>query len=401
MPDRWWPWAAALVAVTLLAPSRASIPVVAAAVLVAGANLLAARSAARGIRAEVILPRRAYMGQMVEGHVRVWSGSRVPVPWAELDVPCGLGLGRTEPHRETLRLARGGTVEVRVPLRCSLRGEHHVGPARVRLGDVFGLAEVLVSPGSLERILVFPQVVAMQELGLPAEFPFVELPATWALHQDRSSAVGVRDYVAGDPLSAIHWPATARSQRLVVKEHDRGESRDTIVCLDLSTAGYPRGQVQTGGELAITVAASVLQHTIVTQRLAAGLHLAAGTLSSRTEQKQAAGSGADIAIAPRSDLSHLRRMLELLALVRTGGDRSLVQMLSGLGIGFSTGTTLLVVTGRLDGELLAHLLRLRSTGAAVTVALVGPDAESDLSPGQLWMPIYRVADVSEARSLAA
>jgi uncharacterized protein (DUF58 family) len=204
----------------------------------------------------------------------------------------------------------------------------------------------------------------------------------------------VRDYAPGDPQSSIHWRATARMQKLVVKEHERGESRDTIVCLDLSSAGYARGEAQFSAELAITVAASVLQHTIVTQRLPAGMR-SAGWGAAPTDPAP------DVNLPPRDDRSHLRHMLELLAVAPTGGDRPLTHVLNGIGLGLSTGTTILIVTGRLDEALSAMLLQLRRSGAAVTVALAGPSADdTDFSASHLWMPIYRVASHDDIHQLA-
>jgi hypothetical protein len=94
-------------------------------------------------------------------------------------------------------------------------------------------------------------------------------------------------------------------------------------------------------------------------------------------------------------------MLELLAVAPTGGDRPLTEVLNGIGTGLSTGTTLLVITGRLDAALSAMLLQLRRTGAAVTVALTGPSADdTDFSASHLWMPIYRVASHDDVHQLA-
>jgi uncharacterized protein (DUF58 family) len=395
VPERSRAWLAILAGVALLLPSRASVPAALTIVLVWAASRWASRAAARGMEVTCSLPAWASHGDVVEAGVDVRCRSRAFLPWMEVDVPSALALGRREPHREVLPLRPGGTVTVRMPLRCIQRGRHHVGPPTLRIGDAFGLAERIVRPDDRAEVTVFPETFPLAALGLPAEFPFVELPDARSLVVDPASVVGVRDYVAGDPLSAIHWPATARSQRLVVKEHERGESRDTIVCLDLSASGYPRGEAQVGAELAISVAASVLQHTIVVQRLPAGLRCAGWA-------RDPTAPAPDVNLPPRADRAHLRRMLEVLALASTGGERPVAHVLSGLGIGMSTGTTLLVVTGRLDAHLGEVLLGLRRSGATVTVALTGPSAHDvGLTAGHLWMPIYHVAAPQDLPGFAA
>ncbi len=51
-------------------------------------------------------------------------------------------------------------------------------------------------------------------------------------------AAGVREYVYGDPLKRIHWPTTARRDRLMVKEFDQDPQADVWVFLDSCQNGH-------------------------------------------------------------------------------------------------------------------------------------------------------------------
>lgn len=386
-------WLAALVAIAVLLPSRASIPLAALVVLVVGGSGWWVRHVARRLHVGCTVPRWASPDEDIEAVVEVRNASRLPAAWIEVDVPSALGLGRTAAHREAVTLLPDASRTSRVPLRCLRRGVHHVGPPRLRVGDVLGVADARTPPPEPAHVTVFPRIVPLERLGLPAQSPFVTVPSRWSLLTDPASVVGVRDYEVGDPFTAIHWTATARTQRLVVKQYERAESRDTLVCLDLSPQGYPKATLRASTELAITVAASVLHHCVVRQRLPAGLVVPAWAPSAAQPVLQ---------VPPRADEGHLRRALELLAVVQPRAERSLPEVLANLDRGLAAGTTVLAVTGRLDADLSAHLLRLARAGVAVAVALTGPSAAGDvLTVGDLWLPVYRVVDLPSVTRLAA
>ena len=45
-------------------------------------------------------------------------------------------------------------------------------------------------------------------------------------------AAGVRDYAPGDALRRIHWPTSARRDRLMTKEFDQDPQADVWIFLD-------------------------------------------------------------------------------------------------------------------------------------------------------------------------
>lgn len=67
------------------------------------------------------------------------------------------------------------------------------------------------------------------------------MPPTGARGESTTSGIGiggdqvrgVRDYVAGDPLRLVHWPATARRGQVVVKEFEHPEQPRLELVLDL------------------------------------------------------------------------------------------------------------------------------------------------------------------------
>jgi uncharacterized protein (DUF58 family) len=135
---------------------------------------------------------------------------------------------------------RGGatTVLPRIP-----RGRYALGPAAVVLTDPLGLERVCVrdvaapilsvDPHVVELPVLFTDAGARHEGGARAR---LRRPGGFELHS-------VREYTAGEPLRAVHWPTTARRGELMVKELDDVPRDDVVVVLDQQPAGDvgPRG----------------------------------------------------------------------------------------------------------------------------------------------------------------
>ena len=57
-------------------------------------------------------------------------------------------------------------------------------------------------------------------------------------HYVTTNVAGVRDYVPGDSFNRIHWPSTARTNRLIVKEFELDPLSDVWLMLGFGVAGY-------------------------------------------------------------------------------------------------------------------------------------------------------------------
>jgi uncharacterized protein (DUF58 family) len=73
-------------------------------------------------------------------------------------------------------------------------------------------------------------VVHLPPLELPKGAAEGQAQARFRARQWTANAAGVRDYQPGDPLRRIHWPSTARRERLLVKQFDLEVSGDLCGC---------------------------------------------------------------------------------------------------------------------------------------------------------------------------
>lgn len=155
------------------------------------------------------------------------------------------------------RLAGASSRSVELPLDTERRGVVGFGPVLVRRADPFGL----ISSASW---LAAADVLRVRPKALPLGAP----PAAPARDPDGRTADGaaggvifhgLREYVSGEDLRFVHWPSSARTGVLMVREHVEPSEPASTVVLDTRPAAYPPGEVGADTfEEAVDVAASVL-----------------------------------------------------------------------------------------------------------------------------------------------
>jgi uncharacterized protein (DUF58 family) len=328
---------------------------------------------------------RAFPGEETTVRLTLRNAGWLPAPWLEIHESLPVQLA-TPPIRQQV-VSLGGRAErtLTYSLLCRRRGYYAVGPLTLQTGDLLGLVRRRFIQIEADDIIVYPRVVGMQELGLPTRSPHVVLPATSHLFEDPARLMGVRDYQRGDSQRRIHWPATASTGRLVVKQYQLAIARETLVCLSLGREDYPQRHQRVATELAIVVAASVASHIILREGLPAGLLTRAwDPLAEKT---------LTFSLPMRSERAHLMSILEVLARAEDTPDSSFVDLLRRQSVRLPWGTTLMVVTGRESDTLFDSLVTLRRAGFAVSLTLVQPGQPSDVLQGRadlLGIPVYRV-----------
>jgi uncharacterized protein (DUF58 family) len=159
-------------------------------------------------------------------------------------------------------LRAGAVHEVQYSVRSHTRGVHRLGPLRVRARDPFGLAVRGVAvPGDAE-IVVLPRVLPLVSgrslgSGIGSEG---SIPHMVALHGEDDQTV--REYRDGDDLRRIHWPATARTGDLMVRQEDRPAKRRAVILLDTRARGHAGSGRNSSLEWCVTTAASVTAHLV-------------------------------------------------------------------------------------------------------------------------------------------
>ena len=112
------------------------------------------------------------------------------------------------------------------------RGEYNLGPTVLSSGDPFGLfafQKTFQNPGS---ILVMPYFVDISVFPFPPGLLTGGRAIRRKTQETTPQSAGVREFVWGDPTNRIHWPTTARKDKLMVKEFDEDPQADVWIFMD-------------------------------------------------------------------------------------------------------------------------------------------------------------------------
>ena len=113
-------------------------------------------------------------------------------------------------------------------LTCKYRGEYEVGVKEVIMTDFLRLFRIRYQiPGTI-KALVLPKITRVSNL--KSIDSLAALPQRTSLRERTEPDIVVRDYAAGDSLKQIHWKATAREEKLKVRNLT-GEEKQGISLL--------------------------------------------------------------------------------------------------------------------------------------------------------------------------
>lgn len=290
------------------------------------------------------------------------SRTRSPVIAAEEILDYALG---DRPRAVIPSLRRGQTHTLSYVVRSHIRGRHRLGPLALSVSDPFGLTDRAVAMQSTADLVVLPRVVTLGSSSTGAHGVGSEgtIPHMVALHGEDD--ISVRDYRDGDDLRRVHWPATARTGSLMVRQEDRPAMKRAIVLLD-SRESVHGATISPSLEWAVTMAASVVAHT---ERQGYAVHLLTAS--------QDPGIGQETTSTGAS--------LESLALVTPGPDEDLSGVLHLAGAAVGAGGLIIAIIGACSDDDARSVSSLRppgSIGAALVVdhtTLAG--SVDDLPPG--------------------
>ena len=316
--------------------------------------------------------RRAQVGRSLDETFIVRNRAVLPKLWLEVRDHSTLPGHRASHVVPALRARGGYRWYVETP--CVVRGEFQLGPLTIISGDPFGF---FLSPRRLDatsRVIVYPATVPITHVHLPIGTISGGAAQRRRAHFITTNAAGVRDYAPGDSFNRIHWPSTARKDKLLVKEFEIDPLVDIWLFVDFSAQSLveePSLQRVSGTgtviptsqeippsteEYAVVIAASLAKHFIESER---ALGFAAYTPHREVLQ-------------PERGERQLSRILEALAVARSFSPFSLQQMLTLETPYFTRGTSLVIVTASLDPAWVAEAQVLYRRGIRPMCILVDP-----------------------------
>ncbi|HEX7589302.1 MAG TPA: DUF58 domain-containing protein [Anaerolineae bacterium] len=273
-----------------------------------------------------LITPRSQVGRMAEERFLVHNTGRLSKIWIEIGDASELKSHNVSRVLNALRAGLRWSWTVRTVSRR--RGRFRLGPITIASGDPFGMFVFhRRMPGTITAITIHPAAVDLATFAAPMG----QLSGGEAIrrrtHHTTTNVAGTREYAAGDSFNRIHWPSSARMERLIVKEFELDPAADVWIFLDMER-GVQSGQWRenswdqsdlsqlwigehkairlppTTEEYIVAIAASVAKYFLRTQR-------AVGFVSYGHQHE---------IIQPDRGERQLNRLLEVLAVLRAEGN---------------------------------------------------------------------------------
>jgi uncharacterized protein (DUF58 family) len=337
----------------------------------------------------------AEVGDKVKVTVKVRNTSRLPTPWVLLEdqLPrraLDQRWPRLKVRGKRLRIgmvAGGGEMTLDYSVECLARGYYQIGPVVLESGDLFGLHRRFRVAAEPAYLLVYPKLTPLLGYELESRRPIGDVRMTHRLYEDPTRIAGVRAYEAGDPLSRIHWRATARTGALHCKIYEPSTLSGATILLDFHQAGYPARGEPFRSELAVTTAAALAnavqllgqQVGFVTNGRDAADRIRTEGYEGEPPSRQAARRTAameeksdrlqPVLVPTRRSVEQLQRIRETLARIELTDGLTCGQLLEEAAPRLPRDATLVAVLPDVTIETAVALGNLRRRGMALTVVL--------------------------------
>jgi uncharacterized protein (DUF58 family) len=107
-------------------------------------------------------------------------------------------------------------------------------------------------------------MIDLDELFVPVSLQQSDRVVNRWIIDDPFLVAGVRDYTAGDPFNRIHWPASAKSGRLMVRKNEYTSQQNLTVILNMQSRHYEIFDTidKAMAELGIKVAATLFDRAL-------------------------------------------------------------------------------------------------------------------------------------------
>lgn len=116
------------------------------------------------------------------------------------------------------------------------RGRFEIGPTVLEVADPFGVSRRTLAQRAQTSVLVVPRVHSVTQAAV-----VVNTHAESGTERAGSDAFeSLREYVVGDPQKLVHWKASARAGKLMVRRMVDTTLPSTLVVLDVNIKAYDR-----------------------------------------------------------------------------------------------------------------------------------------------------------------
>ena len=322
-----------------------------------------------------LITPRTQVGRMAEERFLVHNTGHLAKIWIEIADDSELKSHNVSRVLNALRAGLRWSWTVRTVSRR--RGRFRLGPITISSGDPFGMFVFhRRMPGTVAAITIYPAAFDLTTFATPMG----QLSGGEAIrrrtHHTTTNVAGTREYAPGDSFNRIHWPSSARMERLIVKEFELDPAADIWIFLDMER-GVQAGQWRenswdlgdlselwigerkairlppTTEEYIVAIAASVAKYFLRAQR-------AVGFISYGHQHE---------IIQPDRGERQLNRLLEVLAVLRAEGSINFGHVLAIESARLGRNNTLVSITPSLETGWVKSLRETKRRGLRSIAAI--------------------------------
>ena len=369
--------------------------------LVAGISWMWSRLSLEEVTYErTISQPRVFMGE--ETTLTISVTNRKPVPWGRLEIEDELPeevlisdaniSASANPNANVLRHSTSMSWYERIKwdytIKSNRRGFYRIGPARLESGDLFGFFNSHLRVSDNDYLLVYPRVVPLSELGMPAARPLGETRGGISIFEDPSRPSGIRDYQVGDPLKTVDWKVSAKMNQLQVRTFEPSSSFTVILVVVVETTARSwEGYSPTNLERVITASASIASY-------ASEMQYSFGLFSNGTPIL----ADRPMKVPPARSAEQLTVILEALATIRPLPIGPMAPQLTLYSRQFPIGATLVITVALINDDLKESIADLKRQGYKLVVVFVGDKDCPELPEGVMVYDLKEYFDRLEASS---
>lgn len=313
---------------------------------------------------------RIFSGSTELNSLVVTNSSGLPIHALLVSDYADLEVSQEQTHQFLFSLEAGQTELVDYTLYGKKRGQFQVGPSTVRFNDLLGVHSFRIESDTTKKVVIFPNIYNISNMPYKSTQPYGIIRNPMPIFEDPSIVIGLREYQYGDEIKNINWKVSARYDKLFVNTHQPSISSGAIILLNLTEDDYQFRNRDYFFEQSIELAASLVRSLfILRQEVGISMNCRMDKMDSILDSGLNKGE------------AHFTNILGNLAAVEPNKKIPFKDVLDPSRMALSWGTSLYVLTPRLDELSIYRLIDLYQTGHSIMVLNTGPEINRDLS---LW-----------------
>ena len=290
------------------------------------------------------------VGGQIEERITLSNTSLFPASWVQFNDQSTLP---EYSANRSLSISAGFFEQWTLTADCNQRGFFYLGDANILTGDPFGIFEVSIHASQRTSMLVLPQIASLPELFIAPSGSFGDGQPRRNAPEQTIHASTVREYAYGDSRRLIHWPTTARTNKVFVRLMESAPEGDWWILLDLDQRNMRGTGWDSIEEQSVTLAASLADKGLRSRK-------SVGLINSAAELTW---------LAPKKGDGQRWEIMQALAVAKPG-ELGLSTVLERTGPSLGKHHSLLIITASTKPGWLKTLLPLSTRNIIPTVFLL-------------------------------